>query len=139
MSELQKNLAELKNYSELWGIRAFWEDYDGALVSGHTSHYIISPDSKPIFHLTGDENYELGTIKYITPIWRHEITLSRDSNPYREAGIVYYICDRPFSVWIRHRGYTGDNSDDYDEIVPAVKIENLEDFIRNTKPMHSSK
>jgi hypothetical protein len=141
MSETLQNetLLELKNYSELWGVRAFWEDYDGALVSGHTNHYVITPDSKPIFHLNVDENFDLGTIKSITPLWRREITLSKDSNPYREAGITYYICNEPFSVWIRHRGYTGDNSDDYDEIIPAVKIENLEEFLRSKESMHSPK
>jgi hypothetical protein len=133
---METSLSELKNYSELWGIRAFWEDYDGSLVSGHTNHFVITPDSKPIFHLSGDENFDFGTIKCIMPLWRHEISISKENNPYRETGIVYYICDKPFSVWICHRGHTGDNCDDYDEIITAVKIENLEDFLRNKEPMH---
>lgn len=116
----------------------FWrKSYSGSLVDGETRLFLLTPDSKPNFTLTIDENKELCLIKEIEKdrVYFHYLySESRGSGGYsyyRAEGIAF--SDIPFLMYIRHRGMTGTRSDDRDELVKSKEIKNLEEFLNLLK------
>ena len=109
--------------------KAEFARYEGSLISGDTEHFILKPDSVPIFSLSYEDNETLGTVKPEEYIHYVTIYTERQERPWIRRGYKIYFSTRPFSVWIRHRGYSGDNCDDYDRLVDSVPLTSKEELI----------
>jgi hypothetical protein len=100
------------------------EEYDGSLVNGETSHFFIEYKQRPDIDFSLEENIRLG---YVIPLKGEEkprilkriLVDSSDLPYYRKWKIVYWHPTAGFSIWISHRGHTGDRIDNYDKIVDS--------------------
>ena len=130
--ELKEIVEELEKGFQFHIVKAEWMSYDGTLVYGSTKHVVMTPESEPKFKLSVQENIELGLIERIKPLYSKVITTTSSSsgNWSSSRGYTIYICDKPFKVWIRHRGHTGDRNDDYDEVVESEKVSSKEELLK---------
>jgi len=111
---------------------AEWNSYSGSLVDGSTTLLVITPDSKPCFNCSIQENRELELIKEIKPLYRKSVTTYETSAGmhYSAEGYTVVVCDKPFQIWERHRGYTGDRNDRRDRVINAKELESIDTLIR---------
>lgn len=114
-------LNKLRELPELYVAKASFSSYSGSLVSGSTSHYIITADSNPKFSLSMRENRALGLVKDAEVLASITIITERSNTPSITRGYTIYVSDKPFKVFCRHRGYTGDRCDDKDWVVEAQR------------------
>jgi hypothetical protein len=116
---------ELPSYREYIQIAvAEKEEYDGALVNGETSHFFIDYGQRPDIDLSLEENIRLGYVTLLEGedkprVLKRILIDSSDLPHYRKWKIIYWHPNRGFSVWISHRGHTGEQIDDYDKVIDS--------------------
>jgi len=106
--------------------------YSGSLVDGETRYFFITLDSHPNYNLSIAENRELGLMKEIdeneiVKVFKKRKSGGRGGYWWSESYVVA-LSTRPFKVYVRHRGYTGERCDDRDYIEEAKEIKNLDEF-----------
>lgn len=114
-------------YAYFWEYN-FWAN-DGW---GETRIYVLTPDSKPSFKLTIDENKRLGYIREIDErkIYRYYSRYEGSSvfGYYRRNGIIF--SEEPFVLYIRHREWkTKSRLGNKDELIKSEEISSLEEFL----------
>ncbi len=130
LEALKKVKGMLEEGKTLFAVKAWFDNYSGSLVDGHTRHILMTPESTPKFQLTPNENKVLGLIEEIEALWEKDVVTERWDTPHAVKGFTVYISERPFKVWIRHRGHTGDRCDDQDEIVESKPIKTIFELLQ---------
>lgn len=134
MKGLNEVVGLLKKGEVLYGGRVSVSQYGGDLVWGQTEYLVITPDSTPLFHLSFQENVEIGAVKEITPLFERKVILSTREIPAAEEALVYVISTQPCRIWRKHRGYTGSRVDDEDSLHVCEEIRDvvqLKEFLKS--------
>ncbi|MEM2175400.1 MAG: hypothetical protein QXI58_07265 [Candidatus Micrarchaeia archaeon] len=135
---MNKEIKEIKEKIEkgekVYYTEFFIKSYSGSLVSGETRYFFITPDSNPIFHLSIQENRELGLMEEIdeneiVKVYKKSKGGGRGGYWWSESYVVAFST-RPFKVYLRHRGYTGNRCDDRDYVEEAKEIKSIEEFFK---------
>jgi len=100
------------------------EEYSGSLVDGETSHFFIEYRQRPDVNFSLEENIRLGYVTLLEGedkprILKRILLDSSDLPHYRKWKIIYWHPNRGFSVWVSHRGHTGERSDNYDKVIDS--------------------
>jgi len=130
--EISEIVKKLEKGERIYIAKAEWKSYDGSLVHGSTRHILMTPESTPKFSLSVRENVELGLVRIVEPLYTKVITTSSSSrgNWYCDKGYTIYVHNKPFKVWVRHRGYTGDRRDDYNKIIESKLVTSKEELLK---------
>lgn len=105
----------------VWVAHATQGRYYGSLVGVKVWHFLITPDSKPMFSLKYYENVEKGFVK---PYKGRYETYTRlvESLVTGNTYLVVYVSETPFALWRRVRGEMGDKDIEEDEVISSKRI-----------------
>lgn len=123
-------LGRKKKDKYVWVAHATLGQYYGSLVCIREWHFLITPDSKPVFMLKYYENVDRG---YVRPFTGRYETYSRvvEKLVTGTTQLIVYVAEEPFVLWKRARGESGDSDVEEDELIPAKRIRksHLRDYL----------